>query len=59
MRRSMRRSIQVGKPAIVALLGGLTAVIATLARAAREGVLSPYDPTAFAAYARSRARVRR
>jgi hypothetical protein len=48
--------------AIVALLGGLTAVSATPARADRAGMFSPYDPT-FAytgdpAYAQARATAR-
>jgi hypothetical protein len=49
--------------AIVALLGGLTAVGATPARADRDGLLSPYNPT-FAytgdpAYRQARARAHR
>jgi hypothetical protein len=58
---SMKRS--VSKLAIVALLGGLTAVSATPARADRDGRFSTYDPT-FAytgdpAYAQARAMARR
>jgi hypothetical protein len=53
----------VNKLAIVALFGGLTAVSATSAQAARDGVFSSYDPT-FAytgdpAYAQSRAKASR
>jgi hypothetical protein len=55
----MIRSIQIGKLAIVALLRGFTAGSAKSAKAVREGVLAPYEPTTFAAYARSGARVRR
>jgi hypothetical protein len=54
---SMKRSVQVAMPDLVTLLNGLTAVIAALAKAVREGALSPYDPTAVTAYARARARV--
>ena len=59
----MKCSVQVGKLAMLALLGGLTVVSTTSAQAARAGAFSSYDPT-FAytgdpAYAQSRATVRR
>ena len=59
----MKGSVQVSKLAVLALLGGLAAVSATPAHAARNGVISSYDPT-FAytgdpAYAQSRAQMRR
>jgi hypothetical protein len=59
----MNRSAPLSRLAVFALVGGLTAITATSAQAARNGVLSSYDPT-FAytgdpAYAQSRAEVRR
>jgi len=59
---SMNRSVQ-SKLAVFAFVGGLAAVTATSAQAARNSVVSSYDPT-FAytgdpAYAPSRADARR
>ena len=59
----MNRSAPFSKLAVLALVGGLSAITATSAQAARNGVFSSYDPT-FAytgdpAYAQSRAQVRR
>ena len=59
----MNGSAPLSKVAVLALVGGLAAITATSAQAARNGVFSSYDPT-FAytgdpAYAQSRAEVRR